>query len=162
MEMTSALKVTLPSDTEILLTREFDAPRELVWEACTTPEYVKQWWGLRDSEMVVCEIDFRVGGGWHYVMRNPDGGEDPFRGEYREIQKPEKIVQTFIYDVEPFNQFVAVENWTLEEKDGRTYCSTLVQHGSKEARDGHVNSGMERGAAETLDKLEELLEKLKK
>jgi uncharacterized protein YndB with AHSA1/START domain len=163
MEMTkNELKVTLPSDTEILLTREFDAPRELVWEACTKPEYVKQWWGPHGTELIECEIDFRVGGGWRYVTRDQDGNVAPFRGEYREIQKPEKIVQTFIFDVPPFDQYIAVENWTLEEKDGRTYCSTLVQHDSKEARDGQVESGMEGGAAEAMDRLEALLKTLKK
>jgi len=162
MEMTkNELRVTLPSDTEILLEREFDAPRELVWEACTKPEYVKQWWGPHGITVVECDIDFRVGGSWRYLTRDEQGNEAPFRGEYREIQKPERIVQTFILDVPPFNQYVAVENWTLEEKDGRTYCSTLVQHESKEARDGQVESGMEGGAAETLDKLEALLATMK-
>lgn len=157
---TNALKVTLPSDTEILLTRHFDAPRELVWMAMTNPEYVKQWWGPRNTALTVCEIDFRPGGSWRFVERGADGVEHPFRGGYREIVAPERIVQTFIYDVAPFNEHVAVENMTLSEKDGRTTLTNLMRHDSKEARDGHVNSGMERGAAETMDRLEELLAKL--
>jgi uncharacterized protein YndB with AHSA1/START domain len=157
---TNALVVTLPSDTEILLTREFNAPRALVWEAMSKPENVKQWWGQRGSTLPVCEMDFRPGGTWHFVEREPSGAEHPFKGEYREISKPERVVHTFIYDVAPFNEFVAVENMTLSEHDGRTTLTTLVQHASKEARDGHVNSGMEKGAGETFDRLEELLAKL--
>src|SRR6266542_125699 len=148
---TNALKVTLPSDTEILLTREFDAPRDLVWEAMTKPEYVKQWWGPRGSTLTSCEIDLRPGGAWRFVERSADGSEHPFKGVYKEIAPPERIVQTWIYDVPPFNQFESVETMTLEERDGRTFFRTLVKHTSKEARDGHVNSGMEKGAGETFD-----------
>jgi uncharacterized protein YndB with AHSA1/START domain len=156
----NALTVTLPSDTEILLTREFDAPRDLVWEAMTKPEYVKQWWGPRGSSLSVCEIDFRVGGAWHFVERSEDGSEHPFKGVYKEIVAPERVVQTWKYDVPPFNEFESVETMTLTERDGRTYFETLVKHKTKEARDGHVNSGMERGAGETFDRLAELLAKL--
>lgn len=157
---TNALKVTLPSDTTVLLTRDFNAPRDLVWQAMTNPEYVRQWWGPRGTSLTVCEIDFRPGGTWRFVEQGSDGVEHPFKGEYREIVAPEKIVQTFIYDVPPFNEHEAVENMTLEEKGGRTTLTTLVQHKTKEARDGHVHSGMEQGSAETFDRLEELLEKL--
>lgn len=156
----NALKVTLPSDTEILLTREFDAPRDLVWEAMTKPEYVRQWWGPKGSSLSVCEIDFRVGGEWHFVERSEDGSEHPFKGVYKEIAAPERVVQTWIYDVPPFNEFESIETMTLTERDGRTHFQTLVKHTSKEARDGHVNSGMERGAGETFDRLAELLAKL--
>jgi uncharacterized protein YndB with AHSA1/START domain len=154
---TNALTVTLPSDTEIVLVREFDAPRDLVFEACTKPEYVSQWWGPRGSSLTVCEIDFRIGGEWHYVNKMPDGSEHPFRGVFREILAPERLSYTWIYDVAPFNQFEAIETMVLEEIDGRTLATTTVKHETKEARDGHVNSGMEGGAAETLDRLEELL-----
>jgi uncharacterized protein YndB with AHSA1/START domain len=157
---TNALKVTTPSDTTILLEREFNAPRGLVWKAISTPELVKQWWGLRDSTLTVREFDFRPGGTWSYLSRGSDGSEHPFKGEYREITPTDKIVQTFIYDVPPFNEFVAVENMTLTERDGKTTLATLVEHDSKEARDGHLHSGMEAGAGETMDRLEELLEKM--
>lgn len=157
---TNTLKVTLPSDTTVLLTRDFNAPRDLVWQAMTNPEYVRQWWGPRGTSLTVCEIDFRPGGTWRFVEQGSDGVEHPFKGEYREIVAPERIVQTFIYDVAPFNEHEAVENMTLEEKGGRTTLTTLVQHKTKEARDGHVHSGMEQGSAETFDRLEELLEKL--
>ena len=156
---TNALKVTTPSDTTVLLEREFDAPQKLVWEAVTTPEYVKQWWGRRGSTLSRCEIDFRVGGEWRFTEKSADG-EHPFRGEFRQITPTEKIVQTFIYDVAPFNEFVAVENMTLIERDGKTTLRTLVEHSSKEARDGHLQSGMEQGAGETMDRLEELLAKM--
>lgn len=157
---TNTLKVTLPSDTQIKLVREFNAPRNLVWEAMTKPELVKQWWGPRDNPLVTCDMDFRPGGAWRFVSRGPDGSEHPFKGVYKEIAAPERIVQTWIYDVPPFNEFESVETATLEEKDGRTTLTTLVQHKTKEARDGHVNSGMEPGAAETMDRLEELLAKM--
>jgi len=154
---TNALKVTLPTDTTIKLEREFNAPRHLVFEAMTKPEYVRQWWGPRGSSLSSCEIDLRVGGEWRYVNKMPDGSEHPFRGVYREIKPVERLSYTWIYDVAPFNQNVAIETVELEERDGRTYSVTTVQHESKEARDGHVNSGMEGGATETLDRLEELL-----
>ena len=157
---TNQLVVTLPSDTEIKLVREFDAPRHLVWKAMTTPELVKQWWGWRTSEMIVCDIDLRPGGAWRFVSRADDGTEHPFKGVYKEISPPERIVQTWVYDVPPINEFESIETATLEEKDGRTTLTTLVKHQSKEARDGHVQSGMESGAAETMDRLEELLAKM--
>lgn len=157
---TNELKVTLPSDLEIQLVREFDAPARLVFEASTKPEYVKQWWGPHGTSLSVCEIDFRVGGEWRYVVRNQDGSEAPFRGVYREIVAPERVSYSWIYDVPPFNQFEAIETVVLEERDGRTIATTTVVHQTKEARDGHVQSGMERGAAETLDRLEALLAKM--
>jgi uncharacterized protein YndB with AHSA1/START domain len=157
---THELKVTLPSDREILLVREFDAPRALVFEACTTPEHVRQWWGPRGTELTVCEIDFRPGGVWRFVSRGTDGVEHPFKGVYREIAAPERVVQTWMYDVPPFNEFESVETMTLTEHDGRTTMTTHVLHQTKEARDGHVQAGMERGASETMDRLEELLAKM--
>jgi uncharacterized protein YndB with AHSA1/START domain len=157
---TNELKVTLPSDLEIQLVREFDAPARLVFEASTKPEYVKQWWGPHGTSLSVCEIDFRVGGEWRYVVRNEDGSEAQFRGVYREIVAPERVSYTWIFDVPPFDQFEAIETVVLEERDGRTIATTTVRHQTKEARDGHVQSGMERGAGETLDRLEALLAKM--
>jgi uncharacterized protein YndB with AHSA1/START domain len=157
---TNELKVTLPSDLEIQLVREFEAPARLVFEASTKPEYVKQWWGPHGTSLSVCEIDFRVGGEWRYVVRNQDGSEAPFRGVYREIVAPKRVSYTWIYDVPPFDQFEAIETVVLEERGGRTIATTTVLHQTKEARDGHVQSGMERGARETLDRLEALLAKM--
>lgn len=149
------LKVTLPSDNELLLMRVFDAPRHLVFEAISKPEYVRRWWCcIEGCTMPVCEMDFRVGGKYRYVMRNPDGSEAGFRGEYREIVAPERIVHTEIF--EPFPDSPALVTLTLEERDGRTHYRSLVQHQTKEARDMHVNSGMEYGANIALDRIEEI------
>ena len=150
------LKVSLPTDTTIRLEREFDAARHLVFEAMTKPEYVTQWWGPRGTTLTSCEIDLRVGGAWRYVNKMPDGSEHPFRGVYREIKPVERLSYTWIYDVAPYNEMEAIETVELEERDGRTYCVTTVTHKTREARDGHANS-MGDGAAQTLDRLEELL-----
>ncbi len=153
---TNQLKVTLPTDTSILLEREFDAPRQLVWEAMTTPELVKQWWGPRGYTMPSCEIDLRVGGEWRYLSRDPGGDEYLFRGVYREITPVERLSYTWIFDFPPFNEIAAIETVELEERNGRTYARTTMQWPSKEARDGHAQS-MGDGAAQTMDRLEELL-----
>lgn len=148
------LVVTLPSPREILMTRVFDAPRHLVWETMTKPEYVRRWWCCMDGyTMPVCDIDLRVGGKYRYLMVGPDG-EVGFNGEYREIVKPERIVHTEIF--EPFPNSPTLCTMTLEERDGKTYYQTLVQHDSEEARDMHVSSGMEVGANIALDRLEEI------
>ncbi|MGQ0569131.1 MAG: SRPBCC domain-containing protein [Armatimonadota bacterium] len=120
-------------------------------------EYIPQWWGPRRITTEVVEADVRPGGAWRFLSRDADGKEHPFRGVYREIVPPKKMVWTFVYDVPPINQFESVETMTLEERDGRTYMTAISAHGSKEARDGMVQSGMEEGAAETYDRLEDLL-----
>lgn len=153
------LKVTLPSDTEILLSRVFDAPRHLVWETMTKPEYVRRWWCCMDGyTMPVCEMDFRVGGKWRYVMVGADGNEAGFNGEYKEIVPRERIVQTEIF--EPFPDSPSLCTMTLEERDGKTYYQTLVKHTSQHARDMHVQSGMEVGANIAFDRLEEVAQSL--
>ena len=153
----SSLNITLPSDREILMTRVFDVPRELVFEAMTRPEHISKWWGPRRTELVVCEIDFRVGGTWRYVLRCHDGKEVTFTGVYREIAPPERMVCTECY-VEPL---YGNPEWqttlTLEEFDGKTKLTSRVLHPSTEARDAQLNSGMEGGASETFDRLAELL-----
>lgn len=152
------LTVTLPSDREILLTRVFDAPRRLVFEAMSKPEHVKRWWGPRSMTLLVCEMDFRPGGAWRFVQRDPAGGEHPFKGVYQEIAAPERVVSTFVYDVDFARDHEAVETMTLSEADGKTTLTTRVMHGSREARDGHLSGGMmEVGASETFDRLEEML-----
>jgi len=153
------LSITLPSDTEILMTRVFEAPRHLVFEVMSKPEYIKRWWGCMDGfTMPVCEVDFRVGGKYRFVGRAPDGNEFGFSGEYKEIVVPSKIVNTEIFD--PFPDSPALCTMTLEERDGKTYYQTLVQHDSKTARDAHVNSGMEYGAGLGLDMIEEISKEL--
>ena len=148
--------VTLPSDTQILITREFDAPRHLVYEAYTTPELVRRWWHAKRGEVTVCEIDLRVGGKWRYAMRTQDGTEVAFHGEYREIVPNERIVSTEVYEGVPDAESkAALDTVTLAETDGRTTLTILVEHESKELRDMHIESGMEDGLQDALDLLEQ-------
>jgi uncharacterized protein YndB with AHSA1/START domain len=146
--------VTLPTDEQILITREFDAPRHLVWKAWTTPELVKRWWHANRGRATVCEIDLRVGGKWRYVMVADGGFEVGFHGEYREIVPDERLVSTEVYEGMPEGE--AVNTLTLTEADGRTTLTILVQHSSKEHRDAHVESGMEAGLQDALDLLEQV------
>jgi len=146
--------VTLPTDEQILITREFEAPRHLVWEAWTNPELVKRWWHANRGEMTIAEIDFRVGGAWRWVMVTPDGFEVAFHGEYREIVPHERIVSTEVY--EGFPEGEAVNTLTLTEVDGRTTLEILVQHENKDHRDGHINSGMEAGMQDAMDLMEQV------
>jgi uncharacterized protein YndB with AHSA1/START domain len=143
------------SELEVELTREFDAPRRLVFESLSRPEHLRRWWGPRGTKMVGCEMDFRPGGRYRFVLRRDNGPEYAFRGEYREIVPPEKVVQTFEFEGMPGS--VSVETLTLTERDGRTTLRTTSRMDSVEARDAMLRSGMEAGAAETYDRLEELL-----
>src|SRR5918997_4125425 len=146
--------VTLPTDEKILIRREFDAPKSLVYKTWTTPELVKRWWHANRGEVTVAEIDFRVGGTWRYVSITPDGTEVGFHGEYREIVPNERIVSTEVYEGVPEGE--ARNTVTFTEADGRTTLTVLVQHTSKEARDAHINSGMETGMQEGMDLLEQI------
>jgi uncharacterized protein YndB with AHSA1/START domain len=147
--------VTLPTDDQILIRREFDAPAHLVYRACTEPDLVRRWWSGKRGEMTVCEIDLRVGGTWRYAMTAGSTGEEVlFYGEYREIVPDERIVNTEVFA--PFPDDGAVNTMTLTEHDGRTTLTTLVQHSTPQARDMHINSGMEGGMNETFDKLEQV------
>jgi uncharacterized protein YndB with AHSA1/START domain len=152
------LKVTLPSDTEILFTREFDAPPHLVYEASTKPEYVRRWWNCMDWEMPVCEIDLRVGGKWRYVMIDPKGAEVGFHGEYLEIVPNARLVNTEIF--EPFPDNGTVVTATFEGRGGRTMFTALQKCGSKESRDAIIASGMEEGAGLAYDRLEAVAREL--
>ncbi|HRK20839.1 MAG TPA: SRPBCC family protein [Fimbriimonadaceae bacterium] len=151
------LVVTLPSDLEIQLTREFDFPRELVFRAFTSCEHYARWWGCESMELVDCSMDFKVGGHWRRSLKMPDGTVHPFKGEFLAIRAPETISQTFIYDVDFIRDFPSTETMVLSEANGRTTLTATVKHLSKEARDGHLQSGMEAGASETYDRLESLL-----
>ena len=153
------LKVTTPTDREIVMTREFDAPRELVFQAHTSCEHVSRWWGPRKYEITNCEIDFRPGGKWRIVHRGPDGEEYAFRGEYREIVAPERIVWTFEFEGFPGN--VSVETMTLDEHDGKTTFTARSVYDTVEQRDAMLGSGMEEGARETMERLDEYLETVK-
>jgi uncharacterized protein YndB with AHSA1/START domain len=149
--------VTLPSDEQILITREFDAPKHLVYEAWTTPELVKRWWHAKRGEMTICEIDLRVGGRWRYVMVADGGLEVGFHGEYREIVPNERIVSTEVYEGIPdAEEHAALDTLTLTEVDGRTILTILVEHPTKEGRDAHINSGMEAGMQDAMDLLEQV------
>ncbi|HEX2161651.1 MAG TPA: SRPBCC family protein [Thermoleophilaceae bacterium] len=158
--MTSSGKanVTLPTDEQILITREFDAPKELVYQAWTTPELVRRWWSGNRGEMTVCEIDLRVGGKWRYAMVANGGQEVAFHGEFREIVPNERVVSTEAYEGIPDADEHATLN-TLTFTDlggGRTLMEVLVAHPTKLGRDMHIDSGMEIGLQEALDHLEEV------
>jgi uncharacterized protein YndB with AHSA1/START domain len=146
--------VTLPTDTQILITREFGAPRRLVYKAWTTPELIRRWWSGDRGEVTIAEVDLRPGGTWRYVMTANGGFEVAFHGEYREIVPGERIVSTEIFEGMPDAE--AVVTTTFTEKDGRTTLAMLVQHATREHRDVHINSGMEDGMQEAMDHLEQV------
>lgn len=153
------MTLSTPSDLEIVMTRTFDAPRDLVFEAHTSCEHMRNWWGPRKYEFASCEVDFREGGSWRIVHRGPDGDDEyGFRGEYREIVRPERIVWTFEYEGWPGT--VAVETLTLQERDGKTTLTASSVWDSVEERDAMLNSGAESGAAESWDRLAEYLNEL--
>jgi uncharacterized protein YndB with AHSA1/START domain len=149
--------VTLPADTEILITRDFNAPKHLVYKAWTTPELIKRWWSGDRGEVNSIEVDLRVGGRWRYVMTANGGFEVAFHGEYREIVPNERIVATEAYEGIPDpDAAAALTTNTFTEKDGRTTVTILVQHKNQEHRDMHINSGMEDGLQEAMDHLEQV------
>jgi uncharacterized protein YndB with AHSA1/START domain len=148
-------KVTLPTDEQILITREFDAPKHLVYEAWTTPELVRRWWSGKRGEVTSAEIDLRVGGRWRYVMIAHGGFEVAFHGEYRAIVPNERIVTTEVYEGAPEPPEGDVVNTvTFSEADGRTTLTLLVECPSKAVRDAIIDSGMEAGMQEGMDLLE--------
>jgi uncharacterized protein YndB with AHSA1/START domain len=150
--------VTLPTDTQILIAREFDAPRHLVYRAWTTPEFIKRWWSACRGEVTVAEIDLRVGGRWRYAMVAHGDMEVAFHGEFREVVPNERIVRTEIY--EAFPDAPALSTETFMESDGRTTLTLLIDHERREHRDAHVQSGMEDGLQDALDLLEEIIASL--
>jgi uncharacterized protein YndB with AHSA1/START domain len=151
-------KVTLPTDTQILITREFDAPKELIWKAWTTPELLKQWWHANRGEVTVAEIDLQVGGAWRSVMVTTEGEfEVAFHGEYREIEPYDRIVSTEAFEGVPNpDENATVNTVTFEETDGRTLVTVRVDAPSKEVRDAIIESGMEAGMQDAYDLLEQV------
>ena len=147
--------VTTPTDTQILITREFDAPSDLVYRAFTTPELLRRWWHANRSEVTDVEMDVRVGGLWRWAAKAFNGYEFAFYGEYREGVPNERLVTTETFSGVPDAQ--AVNTTTFTEKDGRTHLAILVEHQSKANRDGHLQSGMEDGMQDALTLLEELV-----
>jgi uncharacterized protein YndB with AHSA1/START domain len=151
--------VTLPSDEEILITREFAAPKQLVYKAWTTPDLVKRWWSGRRGAMTLAEIDLRVGGTWRYVMQAHGGFEVAFHGEFRELAPNERTVSTEVYEMPG----VAPDDWpgtlnttTFVESEGRTTMTVLVQCPSRAVRDAIIDSGMEGGMNESYEALEQV------
>ena len=158
-------KLTLPTDEQILITREFDAPRHLVYKAMTTPELVRRWWHAKRGEVTACEIDLRVGGKWRYAMVTPDGFEVAFHGEYVELVPDERIVTREVYEGLPEGvseeQGSTVNTATFADAgDGRTELTLLIQTTSKFARDAIIESGMEDGLQDALGLLEETAQSL--
>lgn len=154
IDRTGSAVVTLPSSTEILITRKFDAPADLIFEVWTTPEHVRNWWGWETDEMKVCEIDLRVGGTYRFVAGDGDR-EVAFRGIYREIERPHRLVATEVF--EPFPESEALNTLTLEEHDGVTTMTILVEHLSMEARDATIAAGMEGGLQHSLDRIDRIV-----
>jgi uncharacterized protein YndB with AHSA1/START domain len=153
------MTLTLKSDLEIELSRVFDAPRRLVFEAHAKPEHVRRWWGLRGSTLTTCELDFRPGGRWRFVMRKSGGQEYAFFGEFREIRAPERFVWTFGFD--GMTGPPGLETYTFSEHGGKTTLFSVAHFDSIESRDAAIASGMEKGAAEMWDRLAELLVSLR-
>lgn len=157
MKNTGTLKLTTPTDREIVLTRVFDAPRGLVFEALTRPELLRRWFfGPPGWTLAVCEIDLRVGGAYRYVWRGPDGAEMGMGGTYREVVAPERIVATEAFD-EPWYPGEAVGTLVLTEHGGKTTLTNTILYASKEARDAVLRTPMEHGVAAGYDRLAELL-----
>ncbi len=150
-------KVTLPADEQILITREFDAPKHLVYKAWTTPDLVMRWWSGHRGEMKIADIDLRVGGMWRYVMVAGEGGfEVAFHGEYREIVPDEHIVTTEVFEHPSAEGEVGLNTVTFQEEDERTTLTLLAEYSSKDVRDAIIDSGMEGGMQEQMDVLEEI------
>jgi uncharacterized protein YndB with AHSA1/START domain len=149
--------VTLPADTQILITREFDAPKHLVFRAWTEPALIKRWWSGGHGEVTVADVDLRAGGAWRYALVTPEGYEVGFHGEYREVVPNERIVCTEAYEGIPDpDGNAALCTYEFAETDGRTSLRVLVEHKDREGRDAHIDSGMESGMQKGLDLLEEI------
>jgi uncharacterized protein YndB with AHSA1/START domain len=155
-------RCTTPSDTEITLTRLFDAPRDLVWTAMTQPEHVRRWWGCLDERysVPVCEIDLRVGGKWRFVGRGPEGEYPAFYGEYLVIDRPGRLVYTEIF--EPFADGSSLVTQLLTEEGGKTRLTVTAKYDSRESRDTVLGTGMEKGAAISYDRLENVVQALQR
>jgi uncharacterized protein YndB with AHSA1/START domain len=154
----AAATVTTPTDREIRTERVFDAPRDLVFATYTDPELIPEWWGSRAGTTVVDQMDVRPGGAWRYVITNPDGSGTAFRGTYREVTPPERIVNTFEWEGLPGH--VSVETAEFEDLGGRTKITTTSIFHTNEERDGMLGAGMEGGLNETYSRLDELLARI--
>lgn len=155
IDRTGTAVVSLPSDLEIQVVRQFDAPAALVYEVWTTPEHIRNWWGYPEHEMTVCEMDLRVGGSYRFAANIPDFGEMAFHGVNLELDPPHRLVSTEIY--EAFPDVEAINTLTLSEQDGVTTMTILSRYPSREVRDGVIRSGMERGLQVSLNRAEAIL-----
>lgn len=161
MAMTTSKRsavLTLPSDTQILITREFDAPAHLIFRAWTTPELIKRWWNARRGAVTIADVDLRVGGKWRWVMITDNGTEVAFRGWYREIVPNKRLVYTEMYEAvqQSEDDEGTLNTMTLVEKDGRTVVTTLTECYTREVRDMILGSGMEAGMQDAMDLLEQV------
>jgi uncharacterized protein YndB with AHSA1/START domain len=150
--------ITTPTDREIRIERVFDAPRHLVFATFTDPELIPEWWGPRDGTTVVDEMDVRAGGGWRFITADCEGNQTAFRGTYREVTPPERVVQTFEWEGMPGH--VCIETAVFEDLGERTRVVNTSLFHTTEERDGMLASGMERGLNETHARMDELLARL--
>lgn len=158
---TTKFDLTTPSDTEIKVTYEFDAPRELVFEVMTDPKQVPSFWGPRTEKTIVETMDVRVGGKWRFIHQSPNGDQTAFRGEFKEIAPPERLVQTFEWEGMPGH--ISTDTTVLEDiGGGRTRLTATSRFASKEDRDGMLQSGMESGARDLYERLGEVLATMQK
>jgi uncharacterized protein YndB with AHSA1/START domain len=152
---------TYVEDLSLVVERTFDAPRELIWKAWTSPEHVALWWGYQGVKLPICEIDLREGGSYRFVQHAPDGSELPFIGVYKEVVKPERLVYTQIFDVEPYSihESVVYDTFT-EEPDGKTRLSSRTEYATLEGLQGALASGAEAGAVASMEQFAEHLKSL--
>ena len=161
MTSSTEYKATLefPADTDILITRAFQAPADLVYQAMTTPEHVRRWWGAGHGEVTTCDIDLRVGGTWRFVLTQPDGSEVAFSGEYLELDPPGRTVHTERFEAVPGPPSTITTSY--DEHDGVTTMRALCRYDSKETRDAVIASGMETGMNSSYDAIDALLPTLR-
>jgi uncharacterized protein YndB with AHSA1/START domain len=148
-------KLTLPSDTEILIVREFNARKANVFEAWVKPEWIKEWYGCADQELITCDTDFREGGAWRWVLRSQGPVDHAFSGNYRVIDRSNRLVFTERYEAIPGSDHIVALGF--DENAGVTTLSMRIVHESKAMRDGHLQSGIESGLQTSLDRIEELV-----
>lgn len=158
--MAATLTITTPGDREVVITREFDAPALLVFDALTQPDLLKRWYGPTGWTLIVCEIDLKVGGAWHFVVQRPDGKKFGQLGVYQKIERPELIVNTETWD--DWDAGETLVTTSLQEQDGRTTFRSTILFPSQEVRDIVVKGGLEHGSRESYEKLDELLTSLRK
>ncbi len=157
-EQLKTATVTKPTDRTIRIEREFDAPRDLVFATFTDPDLVPEWWGPRGTTAEVVEMDVRTGGDYRIISHNSDGSQTAFRGTYREVTPPERVVQTFEWEGMP--GYVSLETAEFEDLGDRTKVTTVTVFWTPEERDGMLGSGMEGGMNETFQRLDEVLARL--